>query len=188
MSSIRLFLLDALSRGDDMHGHQLRQLAEQEHVDHWTDVSVGALYGALKRCAADGLIDEVRLERQGNYPERRVWRITDAGRAVLDELRRAGLAEVVVRADPFDLALARVGADLAPGLADIVTARLERLRILLDEEETMRARVDRWLTEAERFVMTHRTHRLRSELDWHRELLGRLPAIVSDEIARKDPR
>lgn len=29
-----------------MHGHQLRLLAEEEHIDLWTDITVGGLYGA----------------------------------------------------------------------------------------------------------------------------------------------
>ena len=62
-----------------MHGHQLRQLAELEHLDMWTDISVGALYGAIKRLAAEDLIEEARVEREGAYPERQVWRITEAG-------------------------------------------------------------------------------------------------------------
>src|SRR5262245_61880972 len=108
MSSIRLYILGALADEGEMHGHQLRQLAEKEHVHLWTDISVGALYGALKRLAAEGLIDEARTEREGAYPERQVWRITDAGRLSLALLRDAALREVVVRPDPFDLAMSRL--------------------------------------------------------------------------------
>jgi DNA-binding PadR family transcriptional regulator len=46
-----------------MHGHQLRLLAEEEHVALWTDITVGSLYGAIKRLAAEELIEEVRVER-----------------------------------------------------------------------------------------------------------------------------
>ena len=41
-----------------MHGHQLRLLAEEEHVALWTDITVGSLYGAIKRLAAEELIEE----------------------------------------------------------------------------------------------------------------------------------
>ena len=58
MSSIRLFILGALADEGEMHGHQLRQLAEMEHIDMWTDITVGALYGAIKRLAAEDLIEE----------------------------------------------------------------------------------------------------------------------------------
>ena len=97
VSSIRLFILGALADEGEMHGHQLRQLAEKEHVDMWTDISVGALYGAFKRLAAEELIEEVRTEREGDYPERQVWRITDAGRESLAPTARRGLSEIVIR-------------------------------------------------------------------------------------------
>ena len=76
MSSIRIFILGALDARGEMHGHQLRLLAEEEHIDQWTDITVGALYGAIKRLATEGLIEERRVEREGSFPERQVWGIT----------------------------------------------------------------------------------------------------------------
>ena len=72
VSSTLLFIIDALARHGEMHGHQLRLLAEQEHVHLRTDFSVGGLYGAIKRLAGEGLLTEVRTERAGGYPERQV--------------------------------------------------------------------------------------------------------------------
>jgi hypothetical protein len=40
VSSIRIFLLAALEERGPMHGHQLRLLAEEEHVALWTDIAV----------------------------------------------------------------------------------------------------------------------------------------------------
>ena len=68
MSSNRLFILGAHADSGEQHGHQLRQLAELEHVDRWTEFTPGGLYGAIKRLAADGLIEELRTEQQGSYP------------------------------------------------------------------------------------------------------------------------
>ena len=59
MSAIRLYVLGALAERGEMHGHGLRLLAEQEHIDEWTDFTVGAIYGVLKRMAADGVIERV---------------------------------------------------------------------------------------------------------------------------------
>ncbi len=76
MSSIRLFILGSLEQHGPMHGHQLRLLDEEEHIDSFTDISVGSLYGAIKRLSAEGLIEELRTEREGGYPPRQVWDIT----------------------------------------------------------------------------------------------------------------
>ena len=38
-----------------MHGHGLLLLAEEEHIDLWTDFASSAVYGAIKRLATEGL-------------------------------------------------------------------------------------------------------------------------------------
>ena len=40
---------------------------------------VGSLYGAIRRLTAEELIEEIRVERVGAYPQRQGWAITDAG-------------------------------------------------------------------------------------------------------------
>ena len=72
-----------------MHGHALRLLAEEEHIDEWTDFTVGAVYAVLKRLTADGLIQSLRTEREGSYPERHVYAITETGEVALAALRES---------------------------------------------------------------------------------------------------
>ena len=117
-----------------MHGHQLRLLAEEEHVALWTDISVGSLYGAIKRLAAEELIEEVRVERSGAYPQRQVWAITDDGREALSVLRLRALRDIVIKPDPFDIAVTRVEDTHLEDLAGdhhrsdhLVEAMLERV-------------------------------------------------------------
>lgn len=184
MSSIRLFVLDALARRGDMHGHQLRLLAEEEHVHLWTDISVGALYGALKRLAAEGLLTEVRTEREGSYPERQVYGVTAAGRTALAALQAATLAQVVLKPDPVDLALSRPDPDRLDDLADALAARLATLHDLLAESRARTARARPHLSVGETHALLHREHRIRAEIGWHEQLLADVPEIVADEHAR----
>jgi DNA-binding PadR family transcriptional regulator len=181
---MRLFVLDALARRGDMHGHQLRLLAEEEHVHLWTDISVGALYGALKRLAAEGLLAEVRTEREGGYPERQVYGITDAGRTALAALQHAVLGHVVLKPDPFDLALSRPDPDRLDDLADALAARLATLRGLLADARATTARARPHLSVGENHALLHREHRIRAEIDWHEALLAAVPEIVADERVR----
>lgn len=185
MSSIRLYILGALADEGDMHGHQLRQLAEKEHVDEWTDISVGALYGALKRLANEELIREVRVEREGAYPERQVWQISTAGRIALAKLRYDGLEEIVVRADPFDLAISRLDLTKLDEVPGLVAARVAELKLLLDREEAKIASIASYLTPLEQMVMTHKTTRLRSDIAWHESLAAELPELLAHELSRK---
>lgn len=184
MSSIRLFVLGAFAENGAMHGHALRLLAEQEHIDRWADVAGSAIYGALKRLAAEGLLAEVRTEREGNYPERQVYDITDDGRAVLDELRLDAIREIVVRPDPVDLGLARVGPGLSTRLPELLDDRLAELRLLLASEEQRNDRIDQYLTPMERMVVRHKAARLRAEIAWHDELVSVLPEIMAFEQSR----
>lgn len=185
MSSIRVFLLGALAERGPMHGHQLRLLAEKEHVHMWTDFGVGAIYGALKRLLAEDLVEPVRTEREGARPERQIVQITDAGRTALDALRLETLGEFALKPDPFDLALARVGKDLAPELPDLLRARRATIAAAAAHHAERLDHVQQYLNLTEQHVMRHQTHRLRAELDWLDTVLADLPAIVADETTRE---
>ena len=185
MSSIRLFILGSLDERGEMHGHAIRLLAEEEHIDNWTDFGPGAIYGAIKRLSAEGLIEVVRTEREGNYPERQVYGITAAGTAALAELRRNGLEQIVYRHDPVDLALARLDPNGLDAVGGVLQTRLDELRAMQAHTEQHVERIHKYLTPMETQVMRHQYHRLSGEIAWHEELIANLPAIIDDEKSRK---
>ncbi|MES2093883.1 MAG: PadR family transcriptional regulator [Actinomycetota bacterium] len=185
MSSIRLFVLGSLADRGAMHGHGLRLLAEQEHIDEWTDFTVGAVYGVLKRLAAEGLIGVVRTEREGNYPERQVYDVTPAGTRTLDGLRRSGLEVFELHPDSFDLALSRLDPDRLDELEGVIAARLASLEQMLDESTAHHKQIDQYLWKSEQWAMSHKLSKLDSEITWHRRLLEALPEIISDERAKR---
>ncbi|MFB2555395.1 PadR family transcriptional regulator [Herbiconiux liangxiaofengii] len=184
MSPLRLFVLGSLAARGPMHGHQLRLLGEEERVHLWTDVSVGALYGALKRLTAEGLIKEERVEREGTYPERQVFAITAEGRSALAALREEGLRTIVMKHDPFDLAVARLDPDRLDEFASELEARLSALRELLAEQSARQERAAPYLSAAETWVMQHRADRIVAEIASHERLLAAVPDIVADERRR----
>lgn len=185
MSSIRLFILDSLAARGEMHGHAIRLLAEQEHIDNWTDFGPGAIYGAIKRMATEGLIVERRTEREGNYPERLIYAITAEGSDTLAALRQEGLDEIFYRHDPVDLAVARYDPDDMDGLVSALRSRLAELRRRQADSEARAAEIRVHLTLMEHHVMRHRHHRLAGEIAWHEEFLAAMPEITHDEHARK---
>lgn len=169
-----------------MHGHQLRLLAEKEHVQEWTDISVGALYGALKRMATEGLIEEVRAEREGGYPERQVYAITDVGRISLGVTKRNALREIVVRTDPFDLAMSRLDRSKLGELDELLSARISLLKAMAKDAEAHLVSISRYLTYTEHLVMQHKVERLKADGRWHEDLYKHLPEIIADESARRE--
>jgi DNA-binding PadR family transcriptional regulator len=188
VSSIRLFILTSFAEHGEMYGHQVRVQAEQEHLQLWTDISVASMYGAIKRLAAEGLLEAVRSEREGNLPERQVYAITDAGRRVLAALRHEGLNTIWFKPDPFDLALTRLDPDELGALPAVIDTRLETLKRLLQEKITLNERADEYLTLSEKHALTHTEYRLRAEIAWHEVLSAASAQIIADESGRRPER
>lgn len=154
----------------------------------WTDITVGGLYGALKRLASEDLIAQVRVEQTGSYPPRQIWSITDGGREALSSLRLRALSDIVVKPDPFDLAMTRLDPDHLADLPLTVAARLTSLSAMLTDWEARAAAADRYLTVTEKLMVKHRLDRLRTEIAWHQELADQLPEIIANEQHRKGQR
>ena len=74
-----------------MSGYDMRRMIP-ESIGHFWSESYGQIYPALKRLAADGLVEK-RTEAQVGRPERHVYTLTDAGRERLE----AWLAQPVRR-------------------------------------------------------------------------------------------
>ena len=180
MSSIRLFILGTLAASGPLHGHQIRQQAQNDRTETWADVQVGSVYGALKRLASEDLIREVRTERVGNRPERTVYEITPEGRRSLAAIHDSALRELDRHHDPFDMALAQARAIPEEHLEQIVTNRLGALRVQLDTQRHAAEAADPYVNEAERLVIQHLIARTEAEIRWHTEVAARVPKIAAD--------
>jgi hypothetical protein len=102
-------------------------------------------------------------------------------------LRIAGLREIVLPADPVDLALSRLDASGIDEVVELVGARVAALRARLADTEAHNASIDRYLSPLERVVVTHRVAKLRAEVAWHADLLERLPGLLADPRSAKGP-
>lgn len=169
-----------------MHGHGLLLLAEEEHIDEWTDFAPSAVYAAMKRLAAEELLVKDRVEKQGNYPKRQFYRISESGERALSDLRTQGLTDLAIKPDPLDLALARLDPTALDSLSTIIEERLARLRGGALQKQVHLEEITQYLTVAETWAMRHQISRWRSEADWHEELLAALPEIIADEKSRKE--
>ena len=182
MSSIRLFILSSFDEFGPMHGHLLRLLAEKMKVPLWTDISVGAVYGAMKRLASEGLLREAGREQEGNRPTRQVYEITDAGRSALKDLRREGLSEVWFKPDPFDLALTRMDPKTVKTLPAVIAERLRNVRASLAESRRIYAELPSHIGLAKQWALRHTQYRLEAEANYLADLLN-----VSKDIAAEKP-
>jgi DNA-binding PadR family transcriptional regulator len=178
MNPARLLILGSLARKGPMHGHQIRRDAQTDRTELWTDVKVGSLYGALSRMAAEGVIEPVRTERDGNMPTRTIYMITAAGRQELEILRAAALRDVRLRPDPVDLAL---HYSEEAGVQELLSAFADRhlaLKAELESWRHLRDTASAHLTGVEPLVLEHQILRLEAELAWHDLVQAELPTLL----------
>lgn len=178
MNSTRLFVLGELARGP-MHGHQIRREAQLDRTELWADVKPGSLYGALHRLVAEGAIEVVRTEQSGG-PARTVYGLTDVGRQELAAQRDEALRTTALPSDPVDLALQYTGDLAEETLRDLITDRRAALAEQLAAWQHEHERARPYLRGLEPMTFAHTERRLHAELDWHDELLARLPKLLAE--------
>lgn len=76
---VRTICLGILTRGDAT-GYEIKKLFEEDGYQHFIEASFGSIYPALSRLTEEGLVS-VRAEAQEKRPDRKVYSITQAGRA-----------------------------------------------------------------------------------------------------------
>jgi DNA-binding PadR family transcriptional regulator len=100
--SVQRALLALLAQ-QPRHGYELRDLFEAAIGGHW-EVNSGQIYSSLERLARDGLVVEEAIEKGGG-PDKRVWAVTDEGRAELDQWFQSPVPREYRLRDEFDLKL-----------------------------------------------------------------------------------
>lgn len=186
MNPTRLFVLGALARHGPMYGHQLRRDARIDRAQTWSQVQPGSLYGALHRMAAEGLIEPVRTEQDGQLPARTVYEITAEGHRELRALRAEALAQVRFSPDPVDLALVMSGDLGEEALRGYLQDRVADLTARASQLEHQHERAWPNQTVADDLVVAHARLRLQAELDWHQLVLDQLGKLAagSEQQAR----
>jgi DNA-binding PadR family transcriptional regulator len=177
----RLMALGTLSGHGQLHGHQIRRIADLTGVGEWGGVSVGALYRELGIMARDGLIRPVRTEQVGRRPARTVYEITSEGRLELEALRERAIGIVGRTQDPLGVALlfTGTGGDREQ-FVDWLRARRERIVIALEElgRELDRLTAAGYVNDVAVSVMRRGQLHFDAELRWQDEfveIVAKLP-------------
>jgi DNA-binding PadR family transcriptional regulator len=154
----QLLLLGLLLR-QEMHAYGLNEFIE-EKMHFCTDLKRPTAYYTLDKMAADGLVS-AQVTQKGNRPPRRVYRITEAGKARFFDLLRQNLKTYAQTFYPADIGIAFL--DQLP--ADEVSAYLREKRA------TLKATMDEFggaagHTGPLKHVLEHNQQLLRTELAW----------------------
>ena len=186
MNPTRLFILGALTKHGPMYGHQLRRDARIDRTQMWSEVQPGSLYSALHRLSAEGLIEPLRTEQDGQLPARTVYGITDEGRRELRALRAEALQEVRVQPDPVDLALAMSGGMGEDTLRGYFEDRIRALSAQASQLDHQRERTWPDQTVADDLVVEHARLRVAAEIGWHQLVLDRLATLMAQSHGRSE--
>ncbi|MGW0521099.1 PadR family transcriptional regulator [Crossiella sp. NPDC003009] len=167
------FVVLALLAEEPMHAYRMQQLIKERGKDRVVNVEQrNSIHQALDRLTRDGMVEVAERGSEGNRPNRRVYRITAAGRELFAGWMREMLGAPAREFPEFPAALSFLAlfpvAEVAGWLtarAGVLAARLaepppapEGLpRVFLVEEEYLRAMAE-------------------AELRWVRGLLAELDA------------
>src|ERR1700744_2246764 len=143
---VRTICLGILSRGDAT-GYEIKKRFEDDGYQHFVEASFGSIYPALNRLTEDGLVS-VRSESQEKRPDRKVYSVTDAGRAALLDALMKPPPEDRPRS-PFAFAMLFSHLLPEPHVADMMDAYIQQNETKLAQVMAPDA-AD--ATEGERFV------------------------------------
>ena len=164
----------ALLREGDMHPYEIGRLLRARRDDRMVSITNGTLYHTISRLHAQGLLDEVGLDREGNRPERTTYTLTGSGFTAVDEWVRRELGSVG-RPATFRVALAEAHNLERAEAVDLLRRRRGLLRTELAEYDEGRTDAavkgvpEQYLLELDRQRVI-----LRAEVDWLDLLLPRL--------------
>ncbi|HUB41060.1 MAG TPA: PadR family transcriptional regulator [Streptosporangiaceae bacterium] len=185
MNPTRLFILGALAKHGPMYGHRLRRDARIDRTETWSEVQPGSLYSALHRLAAEGLIEALRTEQDGQFPARTVYGITAEGHRELRVLRAEALQEIRLQPDPVDLALTMSGDLSEDALRGYIEDRIRVLSARASQLDHHRERIWPDQTVADDLVVEHARLRVLAEISWHQMVADRLPKLTADSGQRE---
>jgi DNA-binding PadR family transcriptional regulator len=163
----RKLLLLGLLRAQEMHGYQINELIDA-HLGTSIQLKKPTVYKLLGAMVNDGWIN-YHEEQAGNYPIRRVYRITPEGEEAFLQLLRQSLASY----KPVSY-LGHIGIvylDTLPGEEAIALLRQRREQI---ENLAQVIRTDEQHQGGFQLMLSYHLGQLTAELEWLDEVIGRL--------------
>jgi DNA-binding PadR family transcriptional regulator len=163
----RKLLLLGLLRSRELHGYQINELIDA-HLGTSIQLKKPTVYKLLGDMENDGWI-RYHEEQEGNYPTRRVYRITQEGLDAFQQLLRKSLANY--RPVSYLNSIGLVFLDTLPGeeAAALLRQRREEVESLA---EILRA--DEQHQGGFQLLLSYHLGQLNAELEWLDEVIGHL--------------
>ncbi|MBI5160433.1 MAG: helix-turn-helix transcriptional regulator [Micrococcales bacterium] len=168
-----------------MHPYQMMQTMRMRRADELVRLGPGALYHTVDRLVREGLAEAEGTERDGNRPDRTIYRATDLGADMLAE----SVTEMLITPEPeyprFPVALSELNNLPRDTALDLLARRVEGLRIRRDHyAATMAALAARPLARRYWLQLDYQHAAAAAELTWTERLIVDLR---SGTLAWSDP-
>lgn len=111
-----------------MHPYEISSTLRERQKQESIKLNFGSLYSVVEALEKRGLIEVAETIREGNRPERTVYRITDDGRVTMVEWLRELLGNPVKEFPQFEAALSLMPALPADEVIQLLEQRLTRLQ------------------------------------------------------------
>jgi PadR family transcriptional regulator, regulatory protein AphA len=163
---------------EESTGYEIRKLSTEGEYSYFVDASFGAIYPALQKLEADGLVTS-RVEQQDGKPAKKIYAITPAGRREFIDSLFDKLGEDEFRSE-FLLFL-RFAAELPQSL---VASRLkEQLSKLDDKIAEMEKLGSKHTGPADCWIMNFGRYCLSTSRDYLRQHMGEMIAIARPDTS-----
>ncbi len=163
----RKLLLLGLLRVHEMHGYQINELIDA-HLGTSIQITKPTVYKLLRDMEEDGWIKFLE-EQEGNYPIRRVYKITPEGRKAFRLLLRQSLADY--RPVSYLSNIGIVYLDTLP--EEEATALLHKRREQI-ESLAQRIEADEEHQGGFQLMLSNHLRHLNAELEWLDEVISQL--------------
>ncbi|MDX6335464.1 MAG: hypothetical protein QOG05_2804 [Streptosporangiaceae bacterium] len=156
-----------------MHPYEMAATLRSQGKERSIKLNYGSLYTVVDNLAKHGLIEAMEASREGRRPERTAYRLTDEGRAELEDWLTELLGTPVKEYPQFEAALAEVAVLPPAQVSDLLEGRVGALERALAEERAELAQFP-WLPRL--FLLENEYHLAveEAELAWVRSLLREL--------------
>ena len=167
-----------------MHPYEMASVLRERGKEQDFEIKWGSLYTVVQNLEKHGFVAAAESTRQGGRPERTVYRLTDAGRAELDDWIRELLA-VPEREHPRFVAGLSIMAVLPP--EDVISLLSQRLSRLQDEVAGERTALTQAVRTIPRLFLVEAEFSLairQAEVTWLRSLLDEFTDGSFPELAQ----
>ena len=180
--NVKTLCLAILQQGDAT-GYEIKKMSVEGEYSYFVDASFGSIYPALARLEADGYVT-VREETHPGKPARKIYSITEEGRAAL-------IAELSGQTDPdvfrSPFLLVAMNSRLLP--RDLVARAIDtRIQQLEDELKSLHQIADAYGSSGAGWIARYGCNCMTASLDFlnaHRAELESFTADAADPAAQR---